>query len=243
MGSIVGFIPSVVAGQQVHLAHAGTTFEPTPAALERWRGWWRIVRADQWGIFFCGALVGMALPGILYCSLIPRGTDLRGLNIASELAQALSSRSGPALTIVVAFMSAWILFKVQIDILESNVRSMTDILWGASRSVRAFTDVRRVYYGILALSVLWGSLALTLTAPIILLQLAANVAGLVFVIGSLHILRINTTLLPPALRPPTWRRVALVLMAVFYGVFVWLWLMGGVVPDTSRGFLFKLFGG
>ena len=38
------------------------------------------------------------------------------------------------------------------------------------------------------------------------------------------------------------RRVALVAMALFYGVFVWLWLMGGLVPDTSRGFLFKLFG-
>jgi hypothetical protein len=39
-----------------------------------------------------------------------------------------------------------------------------------------------------------------------------------------------------------WRRIALVLMAIFYGVFVWLWLMGGLVPDTSRGFLFKLLG-
>ena len=243
MGSVVGFIPSVVGGQQVHLAHTGVVFDESPQALERWRGWWRIVRADQWGIFFCGALLGMALPGMLYTSLIPRGTDLRGLNIASELAQALSQRAGPSLTLVVALMSAWILFKVQIDILESNVRAITDILWGASRSVRALTDVRRVYYGVLALSVLWGALALMLTAPIILLQLAANVAGLVFVIGSLHILRINTTLLPEALRPPTWRRVALVLMAIFYGVFVWLWLMGGLVPDTSRGFLFKLFGG
>ena len=146
------------------------------------------------------------------------------------------------LTIVVAMMSAWILFKVQIDILESNVRAITDILWGASRSVRAFTDVRRVYYSVLALSVIWGAVALTLTAPIILLQLAANIAGVVFVIGALHILRINTTLLPPALQPPLWRRVALVAMALFYGVFVWLWLMGGLVPDTSRGFLFKLFG-
>jgi hypothetical protein len=102
--------------------------------------------------------------------------------------------------------------------------------------------VRRVYYSVLALSVIWGAIALTLTAPIILLQLAANIAGLVFVIASLHILRINTTLLPPVLQPPLWRRVALVLMALFYGVFVWLWLMGGLVPDTSRGFLFKLFG-
>lgn len=242
MGAVAGFIPSVIGGRQAPLAHTGVVFEPTPAALARWRGWWRIVRVDQWGIFFLGALVGMALPGMLYASLIPRGTDLRGLNVASVLAEALAARSGPALTVVVACMSAWILFKVQIDILEANVRSITDILWGASRTVRAFTDVRRVYYSVLALSVLWGAVALSLTQPIVLLQLAANVAGLAFVIGSLHILRVNTTLLPPELRPPLWRRVALVAMAVFYGVFVWLWLLGGAVPDPSRGFLFKLIG-
>jgi hypothetical protein len=243
MGAVVGYIPTAVGGQEVHLAHSGSTFEPTPSALDRWRGWWRIVRADQWGVFFAGAIVGMALPGILYTALLPRGSDLRGLNIASELARALSERAGPSLTIVVALMSAWILFKVQIDILESNVRSITDILWGASRRVRALADVRRVYYAVLAVAVGWGAFALTLTQPIILLQLAANVAGLVFVLSSLHILRVNTTLLPGPLRPPLWRRVALVAMSLFYGVFVWMWLMGGVVPDTSRGFVFRLLGG
>jgi hypothetical protein len=137
-------------------------------------------------------------------------------------------------------MSAWILFKVQIDILEATVRAVTDILWGASRRVRALTDVRRVYYSVLAGAVFWGSVALAMTQPIVLLQLAANVAGLVMTLSALHILRVNTTLLPPALRPPLWRRVALVLMAVFYGTFLWLWLLGGIVPDPARGFLFKL---
>lgn len=95
----------------------------------------------------------------------------------------------------------------------------------------------------LAVAVGWGAFALTLTQPIILLQLAANVAGLVFVLSSLHILRVNTTLLPEPLRPPLWRRLALVGMALFYGVFVWMWLMGGVVPDPARGFIFRLLGG
>ncbi|HEY5907272.1 MAG TPA: hypothetical protein VIZ31_04470, partial [Vicinamibacteria bacterium] len=79
------------------------------------------------------------------------------------------------------------------------------------------------------------------TQPYILLQLGANVAGLAMVVGSLHILRVNTTLLPPALRPPVWRRIALVGMALFYSVFVWMWLMGGPVPDPSKGFLFLPF--
>jgi hypothetical protein len=30
---------------------------------------------------------------------------------------------------------------------------------------------------------------------------------------------VNTRLLPPALRPPAWRRAALVAMALFYGFF------------------------
>lgn len=240
MGGVVGYIPTLVGGQEVHLAHTGSVFEPTPESLGRWRGWWRIVAADQWGIFFLGALVGMALPGILYTAVIPRGTDLRGLNTASELARALSARGGAVLTVVVAAMSAWVLFKVQLDILEATVRSLTDILWSASRRVRALGDVRRVYYSVLATVVLWGSFALTLSQPIVLLQLSANVAGLVMAVASLHLLRVNTTLLPPALRPSLWRRAALALMAVFYGGFVWLWLMGGLLPDPGRGFLFKL---
>jgi hypothetical protein len=241
MGGVVGYIPTLVAGQEVRLAHTGSVFETTPRALERWRGWWKIVAADQWGIFFLGALLGMALPGILYTAVIPRGGDLRGLNIASELARALVARGGPVLAVVVAIMSAWILFKVQLDILEATVRSLTDILWSASRRVRVIGDVRRVYYAVLATVVLWGTFALTLTQPIVLLQLAANVAGFVMAFASLHLLRVNTTLLPEALRPPLWRRAALVLMAVFYGSFVWLWLMGGLAPNPARGLLFRLW--
>jgi hypothetical protein len=42
----------------------------------------------------------------------------------------------------------------------------------------------------------------------------------IFVISSLHLLYLNTRVLPAALRPPMWRRVALLCMALFYGFFV-----------------------
>jgi hypothetical protein len=45
-------------------------------------------------------------------------------------------------------------------------------------------------------------------------------AGLVLVIGALHLLYVNTRLLPPHVRPPMWRRAALVFMSLFYGFFV-----------------------
>ncbi len=227
MSQMAGYIPAAVGGKRVHLAHTGFTFTPTPEAMARWRGWWRIVRVDQWGIYFTGALLGMGLPALLYVAFVPAGSDIRGLGIAAALAYAVLDRAGGALLAgVIALLGAWILFKTQLDVLEGMVRVITDMLWTGSRRLRAAkgVDVRVVYYAVLAAVVLWGIAALKLSQPIVLLQLGANMAGITFIISSLHLLYVNTTLLPAELRPPPWRRVALVATAVFYGAFVTLWL-------------------
>ena len=230
MGGVAGYIPAAFAEDTVALAHTGSTFAPDAGNMARWRGWWRIVRVDQWGVFFCGALLGMVLPAVLYTSVITTGEDIRGLGVAAALADALGGGTGVALA--VALMGVWLLFKAQLDILEGQVRAVTDILWTGSRRVRRWStgEVRRVYYAVLALLVAWGFIAMGLAQPIVLLQLGANVAGVVMVIAPLHILRVNTTLLPPELRPPLWRRIVLVMMALFYGAFVSLWLSTVIAP-------------
>ena len=81
-------------------------------------------------------------------------------------------------------------------------------------------DVRGAYYTVLGLVTLGGILAMRAATPIGLLKLAANVASAVFVVASLHLLYINTRFLPPEIRPPMWRRTALVAMSLFYGFFV-----------------------
>jgi hypothetical protein len=222
MGSRVGHIGGMVGGERTQLADTGFMFEPDAANLQRWRGWWRIVRMDQWGIFFVGALLGMMLPALLYVTFVAGGTDIKGLGIAAVLANAIGSEAGAALGVVVALLGAWILFKTQLDCVEGMTRSITDILWTGSARVRAWRggDVRAVYYAVLAVVVVWGIIALQLAQPVMLLQIGANIAGVVFVFTSLHLLHLNTRLLPPALRPPMWRRVALVCMALFYGFFV-----------------------
>jgi hypothetical protein len=202
MGQVAGYIPAAIGGAKVNLAHVGYRFETTPEAMRRWHGWWRLIRADQYGVFFLGAILGMFLPAILYVTFVPGGEDIRGLAVASTLANAIAEAKGALFGGMVALMAVWILFKTQLDILEGTVRGITDIIWTGSRRVRAWRggDVRVVYYTVLGVTVVWGVLALRLAQ------------------------RINTTLLPPALRPPLWRRVALVVMALFYGVFVGFWL-------------------
>ncbi|MGH9818293.1 MAG: Nramp family divalent metal transporter, partial [Candidatus Acidiferrales bacterium] len=222
MGARAGYIPAAVGGTKVHLAHTGFSFVPDADAIARWRGWWRIIRVDQWGVFAAGAILGMLLPALLYVTFLPAGSDIQGLGISAALAAAVGAHSGALLGGAIAFLGAWILFKTQLDNFEGMVRAITDILWTGSPRVREWRggDVRAVYYSVMAILVLWGIVALRLAQPIVLLKISANVAGAVFIVTSLHLLYINTRLLPPHVRPPMWRRAALVAMALFYGFFV-----------------------
>jgi hypothetical protein len=228
MSRTVGYIPAAVGGRKVALAHTGSTFRPDAESMARWRGWWRIVRVDQWGVYFVGALLGMILPALLYVTFVPAGSDIRGLGIAAALAHAVAQQKGALFGGVIAILGVWILFKAQLDILEGMTRAVTDILWTGSRRIRQWRggDVRFVYYAVLTVVILWGMVALRLDVPIRLLQYSANVAGIVFIISALHLLYVNTRLLPVELRPPLWRRVGLVALAVFYGFFALLWIKG-----------------
>jgi len=222
MGKLAGYIPAAIGGERVNLAHHGFKFTPDVESMQRWRGWWRIVRADQWGVFFVGAILGMVLPALLYVTFMPHGIDIRGPGMSAALAGTIGAQVGPWLAAVIALLGAWLLFKCQLDIVDGMARTITDILWSGSRRVRDWRggDVRSVYYFVLAVIVVWGIIALKLAQPIVLLQIGANVAGFIFVVASIHLLYINTRLLPAALRPPMWRRVALACMTVFYGFFV-----------------------
>ena len=226
MSQVTGYIPALVGGQKVNLAHTGSIFTPTPESLARWRGWWRIVRADQWFVFFIGAMLGMVLPALLYVTFLPRGSDIRGLGIGASLAQVMRSQVGNVAGMAVAFMGAWVLLKTQLDNVEGMTRAITDILWTSNKRLRDWRggDVRIVYYCVLVAVVIWGVIALRLVQPIMLLQLGANMAGIVFIIASIHILYVNMTLLPKELRPPMWRRACLVAMSAFYLFFVTLWV-------------------
>ena len=222
MSEHAGYIPAAIGGRKVHLAHTGFIFAHDAEAMRRWRGWWRLVRVDQWVVFCCGAILGMLLPAILYVTFLPKGSNIQNLAISAALASAIGAAAGALVGGAIAFLGAWLLFKTQLDLLDGMVRTLTDILWTGSRRVRGWRggDVRAVYYCVMAVVVLWAFIALRLAQPIVLLLIAANVAGAVFVIASLHLLYINTRLLPEHVRPPMWRRAALVVMALFYGFFV-----------------------
>ena len=174
-----------------------------------------------------GAFLGMFLPTILATTVIEPGIDIRGLGVGARIADGVARVTGSGvLRVLTAVTGFWILFSTQIGIMDGFTRNITDTLWTGSGAVRRWRggDIRTVYYLVGAVLLVWGSIAINLAQPIMLIQLGAAMASLIFVLLAIHTFVINRKLLPAELRPSAWREVALWASAGFFGIFAGLWL-------------------
>ena len=102
MGKLAGYIPAAVGGHKMQLAHRVHVHAGREA--RRWRGWWRIVRADQWGAFFDGhrttashishPLIGWNQTVDRYLLAIASPTHPVPASIPRRLGRAIGSRGG-----------------------------------------------------------------------------------------------------------------------------------------------------
>jgi hypothetical protein len=220
MAATVGAIPSAVGGHEIKLSHVGTVFPTTPENLARWREWLRYVHADQvwvWGLF---CFVGMFLNVNLATAIIPHGTDLQGLAAGAYQAEYLS-RIWPGFWFLTLFNGFWILFKTQLGNTDILVRTITDAVWMSSPTARRMSGIRALYYGILVAFSIFGAVVIRSASPFQLFKVLANMAGVVLLIAGVQILIVNRRFLPPAVRPPLWREMALLACSGFYAFFTY----------------------
>ena len=173
--------------------------------MRRWRGWWRIVSADQWGVFFAGAMLGMVLPGGSLC------------DAASEWQQHSGARHGRGARVgrrrAVGSHSRGASWRCWRRGFCSRRSSTSSKAWCArsptssgpaaiARARWSRGDVRVVYYGALGRSSACGaSSRCGWRSPSCFDARRGNIAGTVFTIASLHLLYSTPRLLPRRASP------------------------------------------
>lgn len=228
MAAHSGYIPAVVGGHRVEVSSTGSVPEETADSLSRFKEWWRYIRFDQGWIWAVGCFLGMGLPALMTVQFIPPGTQIGGMAVAVRQAEGISasmgglaSAGGTILWYLTLLTGFWILFSTQLGIMDFIPRSLTDLLWTSNPRVRAWSggDIRKVYYTILVVFVLWGCVAINLAQPFVLILLGAFAAGVIMTIASVHVWYLNRKFLPKEYQAPVWRQVMLWLMAGFFGFF------------------------
>lgn len=221
MGSVVGAIPSAVGAKEVRLSHVGKVFAITAENLRRWRTWWRYVVLDQVWVWALGCFLGMFLNVNLAQAIIEKGTDLSKIGAGAFQAQYMAEHFWRGLWILGLLNGFWILFSTQLGNTDVLIRTLTDTLWTASSRVRSWREgsIARVYYTLLLVFTAWGLVAVHLGSAMTLFKYLGTMAGVVMSIAGVQLYLVNTRLLPRELQPSWWRKAALLICSLAYGVF------------------------
>lgn len=214
MGSKTGNMGGVWSTEQT-LAPVGSVFPINAENLRRWRDWWRYAMIDQSGLWMLGCIVGMFLMTNLVASLFQPGMQVSG--VAAGVFQAAEMRKLWDGFWFLALMNGfWILFSTTLTNVDVLARVIADMAW-AGGAVPKKMPVGRLYGLLLLAFTVFACLGAFIGDAKLLLSILGATAAPITAFSALQILRVNTTLLPRELQPPLWRKIALVLTALFYG--------------------------
>jgi hypothetical protein len=223
MGEHVGAIPSIVGGQSLQLSHQGRIFRITRGALERWRGWMRHIQRDQLAVWMPACFIGLALPSMLSVQFLARGSVpedqwLAAGMTAQGVADAVGGNWGPTFWYLTLFCGFLVLGTSMAGTADGVLRRWVDVFWTASPRLRRWEprQIGRFYFGVLCIYAAFGLVMLLLVRGDVLLKGIGMIYNFALGFSCLHTLVVNTTLLPRELRPGWFRRIALVLAAVFF---------------------------
>ncbi|MCC6062507.1 MAG: Nramp family divalent metal transporter [Desulfurococcales archaeon] len=227
MGKLTGYIPSMIGGKKIVVSTLGYSPADTVENANRFRRWFRWAWIDQWGVFMWGSMFSILLPSIVLSSLLKPGTEVKGFGVAAIYADATAKIIGIAGWIWMLLVAFWVLFSSQISVADLVTRQITEILWAGSSRLRAWAnnDIRRIYYLILLIYIVWGGIVINIGQPLIVAMLAGNIANLAFFITGIHQLYINHKLLPKYARPSLIKLIVVIAGSIFFMIFFILFLL------------------
>jgi hypothetical protein len=245
MGHHVGAIPSVVGGHNIQLSHVGSVFEVNEESLPRWRRWYRHVCRDQLAFWMPTCFVGLALPSMLSIQFLDRGTDagkwdgaaMTAEGVGKTVTESWGAGMGDAFWFMTLLCGFLVLAPSMASSIDGICRRWVDAFWTASARLRKLEPkaIRIVYFRVLTGYACFGLVMLALP-PSDLIAYATMIFNVALGISCWHTVVINTTLLPPQLRPNWFVRIALSLAGVFF------FILGTMAVLEQTGLLARIVG-
>ena len=244
MGKHVGGVPSIVGGQAIELSHTGMVFPINPVSLVRWKQWVQHVSREQFWIWMPACFIGLALPSMLSVQFLPSDKPLK--ENQKYLAAAMTA-NGVAETVT---------GKVKTDHLETAdeqnmllgvkasarpwpnylvwFRRWIDVFWTGLPSLRNMETkhISKVYFSVLVVYCAIGLSMLLFIDSSQLLVWSTIIYNYALGFSCIHVIFINTTLLPQELRPPRTRLAVLGFGGLFF-TFMAVISMLGVFQDKG----------
>ena len=225
MGAHIPRVVSPVTGEDQAEPSTGYMVRQDPDNLRRFWGWWKVAKREQFYVFFCIGLASIAIFSLLAYSTV-YGQDLgEDLDFIQGEGNVLKSVVGPWFGTLFWIIGAVSLFAGFLGILDYVSRLSADVIKTLHAPESQRWTESKVYF-----CFVWAMVAMGITVllsgfdqPLALLIVASSLNGVVMMIYSLMLIRLNRKALPAALRVSGLRFALLwVIASVFAVLSVWL---------------------
>ncbi|HEX6313466.1 MAG TPA: Nramp family divalent metal transporter [Gemmatimonadaceae bacterium] len=202
-------------------------FQPDPENLARWRRWWRFANVEQALTFVLVTVGTICLTSMLAHSVLFGEPDLpRDVSFLQVEGERLQTIVAPWFGLLFWSVGAFSLFASSMGITDYTSRLAADVLKSTYLRHSPVSESRlyfRLVWGLVAIGCV--ILMVGLDQPLPLLVISACTGGTMMCMYSVLLLVLNQRELPAAIRIRSYRIVALVWSALFFGVLavVTLW--------------------
>ena len=222
MGIFSGRITNIFKGKKEQISLEGTTFEPTPENLKRFKTWWKRINIEHATVFLATGAFTMVLLSLLAYSTVYGNPGVEtSINFVIHEAQAIASRTFPFLGTFFLIMAGIMLFGTQFSVYGSNARISGENLVIINKDKFKISSLPKYFYIFLWLQILGGIVIFSLgfTEPLALVVTGAVLNAISMFIYSGLVLWLNLTHLEKPLRPSAIRIIAVFAAFLFYGAF------------------------
>lgn len=222
MGKYAGKIQSLLTGKVEEIELEGTTFATDAHAISNFKKWWHIINVEHFIVFLVTGIISILLLALLaYSTTYGNPSNAPSINFIVNEAISIGDRLFPAAGVFFMILTGTLLFATQFAVLDSTSRIISENVILTRPHKFSTRAIPRAYYLTLWVQIAFGIgvFLLGLKDPRTLVTLAAviNAFAMFVHIGITYLLNIKN--LPKVLAPSPLRRILIVAIFIFFGVF------------------------
>lgn len=237
MGAHISGIESPVTSRPSVMPSVGHAFSPDEENMRRWRGWWRVANQENFVFFFLFGLLAIAALSVTAASLLYGQEIGRGFDFIRAEGEALGERVGPWLRTGFWLSGTALLFATNLGILDHVGRVIADIVKLNWLPDSRFWTESALYVTVVWTEILIGSaiLLLAISAPMRLLIIAGSLNGIVMLVYTVLLIRLNRTALPDPVKVRGFRLWAMIWSVALFAYLSVFLIFNDILPPVAAG--------
>ncbi|MFH0840666.1 MAG: Nramp family divalent metal transporter [bacterium] len=198
----------------------GERFDLNQQSIHRFHIWWKRINTEHLIVFWFIGLLAMSLLMLLsYITAYGANNNAEGINFVINqgimIGKNIFPWIGSAFLIIVGIM----LFQTQLGVLDSTSRIMAENV--ALKMKKDKINLSKIYFIFVWSQIAFGVILflLNIYEPKTLIVIGAVINAVAMFVHVGLVSRLNHTSLPKVFRPRIWRRIVILIIFVFFGVF------------------------